>query len=106
VVRKLGKTSHHLSIRDRVPKMSTEIHIQIKLKEDRFFPSSEELQIRYKLEDTLEKQVGEIVDAGAGMGVMDIFVEVAHPDSSLKIIQSLLKEFQIEDITTVTVTKL
>jgi hypothetical protein len=78
-----------------------EIHIQIKLKGDGF-PSKEELQIRNQLENLIEEnRVGEIIDIGAGTGVMDIFIEVDNLRYSMGKIKSLVHELNIEEITDV-----
>ena len=58
-----------------------EIHIQIKIQGDGF-PSPEELDLRHELEDWIEDNgVGVVVDAGAGGGVMDIFIEPSDMES-------------------------
>jgi hypothetical protein len=78
-----------------------QIHIQIKLKGTEF-PDPDELLVRDRLEELLiEKQIGEIFDIGAGEGVMDIFLEVDDYKSSLKKINAVVKQLNIENITTI-----
>jgi len=79
-----------------------EVHIEVKLKGNGF-PAPEETANRYKYEDLIaERNIGEIVDSGAGMGVMDIFVEVSDAAAAKEAILSIAKELNIEEITTIT----
>jgi hypothetical protein len=51
------------------------IHIEIHV-ERGGFPSSDELRLRQELEDWIhDNRIGEVVDAGSGGGVMDIYVK-------------------------------
>jgi hypothetical protein len=77
------------------------IEIQIKLQGDGF-PTPEELEVRHKLEDTIEERnIGEVVDAGGGGGVMDVGVEVEDGEKAMNEIQNIVRELKIEDITKV-----
>lgn len=79
------------------PKPLSEIHIQIKIKGDGF-ASPEELRERNGLEEEIEKRmIGEVVDAGSGMGVMDLAVEVADPLKAQEQILKLLAERNLKD---------
>jgi hypothetical protein len=70
-----------------------EVHIQIKIQGDGF-ASEEELKKRNDLEDAIEAQkLGEIVDAGTGMGVMDLFVEVADDAQVRPALEKLVAQF-------------
>jgi|SwirhisoilCB2_FD_contig_41_19388459_length_1299_multi_1_in_0_out_0_2 hypothetical protein len=79
------------------------IRLEISFAEDGF-PTRDELGFRWELEDLLEQnQVGEVVGAGSGMGVMDIDVEVDDVDSALRTINDLLAQLHIENVTTISV---
>jgi hypothetical protein len=66
------------------------IEIQIKLQGDGF-PTPEELEVRHKLEDTIEERnIGEVVDAGGGGGVMDVGVEVEDGEKAMNEIQNII----------------
>jgi len=57
-----------------------EIHISINIEED--FPNKEELEIQNKIEEFVNKNdLGKMVDAGAGMGIHDIFIESDRLDA-------------------------
>jgi hypothetical protein len=78
-----------------------EIHIQIKCEGDGF-PSADELESRNELEDALmEAEVGEIVDAGGGMGVMDIYIDVGDVAGAMTTITELVKTLGLSPRTTV-----
>lgn len=80
-----------------------EIHIQIRYDGDGF-PSSNELHTRYALEDAIDQAgIGEIVDAGGGMGVMDIFVEVADPSAAQPAVTAIVARVGLADRATVRV---
>ena len=60
-----------------------EIHITIRY-DGAGLPSQAELATRHQLEDALEdEEVGEVVDAGGGMGVMDIYLDVDDVPAAL-----------------------
>ena len=66
-----------------------QIHIEFKLTGDGF-PNADELRLRHELEDwILDRALGDIVDAGAGRGVMDIYVETSREDAQRQIEQHL-----------------
>lgn len=79
----------------------SEIHFQINLNKDSF-PDQEELEARNMLETLLEKQIGEVVDAGAGKGFMDVWVEVDDLQESLEKAKKLIKQIKLDDITEIT----
>ena len=80
-----------------------ETHIQIRC-DGNGFPSPEELNTRYALEDAIDEAgIGEIVDAGGGMGVMDIFVEVADPSAAQPAVTALVARVGLADRATVRV---
>lgn len=82
---------------DSKPAPKSEIHIQIKLKGDKF-ASPEEFDERNQLEDEIEKRkIGQVVDAGSGMGVMDLSVEVADPVKAKGQILELLAERKLTE---------
>lgn len=77
-----------------------EIHIQMRLR-GQGFPSPDELQLRYELEDALEDQgVGEVVEAGAGGGVMDIFLEVEDGNMAMLAARRMVEAQGLKEITT------
>lgn len=77
-----------------------EIHIQMRLR-GQGFPSPDELQLRYELEDALEDQgVGEVVEAGAGGGVMDIFLEVEDSNLAMLAARRMVEAQGLKEITT------
>lgn len=79
----------------------SEIHIKIQCDGDGF-PSPEELTQRHSLEDALaDADVGEVVDAGGGMGVMDIYVEVKDVDVALSKTQEIVQRLGLESRTTI-----
>jgi len=78
-----------------------EIHVQMKLQGDGFLIRAE-LTTRNKIEDLImERQIGEIVDAGAGLGVADIYIEVEDVEPAIQAVHHLLNELQLQDITTI-----
>lgn len=65
-------------------------------------PSKQELALRHALEDEIKKsEVGEIVSAGAGMGMMDVQVRLATKDS-WKALDTALAQVGLADRATVT----
>jgi hypothetical protein len=66
-----------------------QFHIEIKLKGDGV-PTDDDLRLRHELEDwILDQGVGEIFDAGAGLGVMDISIETTSEDAQRRIEQPI-----------------
>jgi hypothetical protein len=79
-----------------------EIHIQLKCDGDGF-PSSDELAKRHAIEDAInDAEVGEVVDAGGGMGVMDVYVDVEDVSVAMAKITEIVKTLGLESRTTVT----
>lgn len=77
----------------------TEIRVQIRFA-GAGFPSEEELDLRHTLEDMIEDRgIGEVVDAGAGLGVVDLAVAVSEPKKALSQISSLVAELGIQERT-------
>jgi hypothetical protein len=73
-----------------------EIRIQIRSDRDGF-PTEAEQDLRHTLENLVEERgIGEIVDAGSGMGVLDIAVAVSRPKEALRAIRALMAELGIE----------
>lgn len=69
------------------------------------FASRQDLAIRDKIGDLIrERGVGKIIRAGAGMGWMDILIEVEDKDNATPKLEAIIKEtepaiiFTIEDI--------
>jgi hypothetical protein len=80
-----------------------EIHIQIRCT-GTGFPSADELNQRYQLEDAIDEAgIGQIVDAGGGMGVMDVFVEVADPTAAQPAVTAIVERVGLADRATVRV---
>ena len=78
-----------------------EIHIQIDC-DGEGFPAAHELAIRRELRDALETaEVGEVVDIGGGMGVMDIYLEVDDVDTAISLSTAIVKQMGLADRTTV-----
>jgi hypothetical protein len=78
-----------------------EIHIEISCDGDGF-PSAHELAMRREIQDALETaEVGEIVDTGGGMGVMDIYLEVTDAEVALSQAKAIVKRLGLADRTTV-----
>ncbi len=79
-----------------------DIHIQIKI-DSETFPDQDELDVREYIEDALNSRADmTVVDVGSGLGVMDIVVDAKRTKPALKIIDQLIQELQIENVTTVT----
>jgi hypothetical protein len=76
-----------------------EIHIEIKLSGE--FPSDEELYYSDMLEDLIhEREIGDVVGAGAGMGARELEIKVKNGNRALKQLQALLVELHLDQITT------
>jgi Sigma-70 factor, region 1.1 len=76
-----------------------EIHIQVDLATT--FPSREELALRHLLEAACKERVGPISGAGAGGGVMDVWVMVEDADRGTSEVAAVLAELAITDRTRV-----
>jgi hypothetical protein len=93
IAKQLGACKRKLQ--DKGTQMS-EIHIEIKCDGDGF-PSSAELAKRHAVEDALaEADVGEVVDAGGGMGVMDIYIDVKDVAAAMAKTQEIVKRLGLE----------
>ena len=67
-----------------------EVRIQIRC-EGTGFPTEDELDLRYTLEELIkDRGIGEVVDAGSGMGVMDLAVAAENPEAALQSIKLLI----------------
>jgi hypothetical protein len=78
-----------------------EIHIEISCDGDGF-PSASELAMRRELHDALETaEVGEVVDTGGGMGVMDIYLDVGDVATALSQATAIVKRLGLADRTTI-----
>ncbi len=81
-----------------------EIHIEIRCEGDGF-PTPQELAKRHELEEALEAaEIGDVVDAGGGEGVMDVFVEVDDANAAVAMARSIVKKLGLADRATVQVT--
>lgn len=76
-----------------------EIHIQVDLATT--FPSREELALRHLLEAACKERVGQISGAGAGGGVMDVWVMVEDGDVGRNAVAAVLAELAITERTRV-----
>jgi len=76
-----------------------EIHIQVDLATT--FPTREELALRHLLEAACKERVGAISGAGAGDGVMDVWVMVEDGDAATNEVAAVLAELAIADRTRV-----
>jgi hypothetical protein len=77
-----------------------EIHVQVRIAER--FPSRKELASRRALEAAL-CEIGEVTDAGAGGGVMDVWFRVDAADVAVPRVDEILARLDLADRTTVTV---
>ena len=76
---------------DASPGPMVEVHVQIRVRGQ--FADDQELAVRNALEDLLtSKGLGEVVDAGSGMGVMDLALETGQPDESQRVVREFLRE--------------
>jgi hypothetical protein len=78
-----------------------EIHITIRY-DGAGLPSLAELAARRQLEDALEdEEVGDVVDAGGGMGVMDIYLDVDDVPAALARAKAIVARLGLADRTIV-----
>ena len=71
-----------------------EVHVQVKVAGQ--FATKPELELRNALEDLLaSKGLGEVVDAGTGLGVMDLFLETDQPTEAQRVITEFLGDKQL-----------
>jgi hypothetical protein len=83
-----------------------EIRIEIRLI-DEDFPSSEEMDLRWKLKEEIEKRgIGLVNDTGAGAGRMDLFFEVNNinqVNESRERVKQLLQDYGVLERSNITV---
>ena len=80
-----------------------EIHVEIRLKAN--WPTEAEMELRHVIEDAIEEQsIGEVVQAGSGLGIAELYVEVPESEAgtALKAIEAIAKANGAEQITKVT----
>jgi hypothetical protein len=74
-----------------------EVHVQIRLPSDGF-PSQEQMDLRDEVEAFIEaKALGEVVDAGSGLGTMDLRIEAPAPKKAVAAIRAYLSELGFAD---------
>jgi hypothetical protein len=78
------------------------VEIQIKVRIESMFPSADELASRRMLEQGLD-EVGRVSGAGAGGGVMDLWVLVEHEDPAVTQIRGLVDRLGLTERTRVSV---
>jgi hypothetical protein len=79
----------------------TEVHLQIRVSGANF-PTPSELQSRYEVEDFVRARgLGRIVDAGSGMGVMDVVIATADPEKAESELKELVARLGIAERVTV-----
>ena len=77
-----------------------EIHIEIRCDGDGF-PSSSEYATRHALEDALAAaDIGKVVDAGGGMGVIDIYIDVNDLETAMRQTKEIVKRLGLDERTT------
>jgi hypothetical protein len=74
-----------------------EVHVQIRLPSEGF-PTPAQMDLRDRIEEFIEaKALGEVVDAGSGLGAMDLRIEAPSPKKAVAIIRSYLSELGVAD---------
>jgi hypothetical protein len=74
-----------------------EVHVQIRLRSEGF-PSQEEMDLRDQVEEFIEaKALGEVVDAGSGLGTMDLRIEASAPKKAVAAIRAYLTDLGVSD---------
>lgn len=77
----------------------SEMQIAIRL-EGEGLASQDELELRDVVEDWITQQnLGEIVDAGSGLGLMNLAVEVGDAPAALALLESYITQLGIRDRT-------
>jgi len=83
-----------------------EIRIEIRLI-DKDFPSREEMDLRWQLEEEIEKRgIGLVEDTGAGAGRMDLFFEVDNinqVNEAVDRVKQLLQDYDVLERSNITV---
>jgi hypothetical protein len=78
-----------------------EIHVEIKMSNQEL---SKELELRWFVEEFIMKQgIGEVVDAGTGPDVMDIFVDVNEASVAINSLEKFVKKHSLQDRVTLQV---
>jgi hypothetical protein len=79
------------------------VRIQVRLEKTEL-PSAEELQLRKQIEEAIEREgIGRVTVADAGVGHIDISVEVDSTADAVPRIRDLLETFGVLDRSTVSV---
>ena len=79
------------------------VRIQVRLEKTEL-PSAEDLELRRQIEEAIEKEaIGKIVVADAGVGHIDISVEVASTADAVPRLRDLLDTFGVLERSTVSV---
>jgi hypothetical protein len=74
-----------------------EVHVQIRLPSEGF-PSQEQMDVRDQVEEFIEaKALGEVVDAGSGLGTMDLRIEAPAPKKAVAAIRAYLIQLGVAD---------
>ena len=74
-----------------------EVHVQIRLPSEGF-PSQEQMDLRDRVEAFIEaRALGEVVDAGSGLGTMDLRIEAPSPAKAVKAMRLYLAELGVAD---------
>lgn len=66
-----------------------EVHIRVRLAST--FPSARELELCTAVEEVLHDGVGQVIDAGAGGGGMDVFLQVERADVVIDRIEQIVE---------------
>ena len=79
------------------------VKIQVRLEKTEM-PTAEELELRRKIEEAIEKEgIGRVVLADAGVGHIDVSVEVGSTADAVPRIRDLLESFGVLERATVSV---
>ena len=79
------------------------VKVQIRLEKTEM-PSAEDLELRRKIEEAIEKEeIGHVVLADAGVGHIDISVEVASTAEGVPRLRDLLETFGVLERSTVSI---
>ncbi len=79
------------------------VKIQVRLEKSEM-PSAQDLELRRKIEEAIEREaIGRIVVADAGVGHIDISVEVSSTADAVPRLRDLLETFGVLDRSTVSI---
>ena len=79
------------------------VKIQVRLEKTEL-PSAEELELRKRIEEAIEREeIGRVIVADAGVGHIDLSVEVDSTFDAVPRIRDLLETFEVLDRSTVSV---